>query len=172
MTSNIGTTNLSLAIANYLTNKCRVPTAYLELNASREIHLLNTKSGAKPFTYMGIDFFPEITLRQLPEILQQGYGILVLDFGVPNTYTFPEFLRCEQKLAVCSFSPWKKDQYDSFFAHYNKNKEMLHMNVKILGNYGIKDKHKKNCDTIPFLPNPFQLAPGEFTFFDRLLERN
>ena len=104
--------------------------------------------------------------------LQMNYSYFVLDFGVPNAYTFSEFLRCGLKYCVCSYSPWKRQQYDDFYRHYNKNNELHHTHVKVLGNYEIKDSGNKNCETIPFLPNPFQLAPGEFTFFDRLLERN
>ena len=172
MAHNIGTTNLCLSTANYLANKRLQATAYLELNATREIAQLNPSSSPGRFTYMGIDFYPDATLRQLPELLQLKYSYFVLDFGVPNAYTFPEFLRCDLKFTVCSYSPWKRQQYDNFYRHYNKNNELHHTNVKVLGNYGIKDTGNKNCETIPFLPNPFQLAPGEFTFFDRLLERN
>ena len=172
MIHNIGTTNLGLATANYLANKCFEATAYLELNATNEIYQLNPKPSTGKFTYMGIDFFPEATLRQLPEFLQMNYSYFVLDFGVPNAYTFSEFLRCGLKYCVCSYSPWKRQQYDDFYRHDNKNNELHHTHVKVLGNYEIKDSGNKNCETIPFLPNPFQLAPGEFTFFDRLLERN
>ena len=172
MIHNIGTTNLGLATANYLANKYFEATAYLEVNATNEIYQLNPKHTTGKFTYMGIDFFPEVTLRQLPELLQMKYSCFVLDFGVPNAYTFPEFLRCGLKFCVCSYSPWKRQQYDDFYRHYNKNNELHHTHVKVLGNYEIKDTGNKNCKTIPFLPNPFQLAPGEFTFFDRLLERN
>lgn len=172
MIHNIGTTNLSLATANYLANKQLASTAYLELNATREISQLNSKQTSGKFSYLNIDFFSEVTLRQLPEILQQNYAYYILDFGVPNSYTFPEFLRCDIRIAVCSYSPWKRNQFDNFLCQFNKNKELLRTHVKLIGNYGIKDNGNKNCETIPFLPNPFQLTPGEFTFFDRLLERN
>ena len=143
MIHNIGTTNLGLATANYLANKCFEATAYLEVNATNEIYQLNPKHTTGKFTYMGIDFFPEVTLRQLPELLQMKYSCFVLDFGVPNAYTFPEFLRCGLKFCVCSYSPWKRQQYDDFYRHYNKNNELHHTHVKVLGNYEIKDTGNK-----------------------------
>ena len=77
MIHNIGTTNLGLATANYLANKCFEATAYLEVNATNEIYQLNPKQTTGQFTYMGIDFFPEVTLRQLPELLQMKYSCFV-----------------------------------------------------------------------------------------------
>lgn len=175
----IGVTALCLAISNFLINKQFSSVAYLEVNSTNEIHNLNTKNSSEHFKYLGINFYPAVTLDVLPILLQLKYDFFVLDFGVTNQYTNLEFMRCNLKLAICDLSFWHESDLISFTQNYSNN---IRENVIFLGN---PNKVNQICSSleyfkaakcrilrIPFFENPFQLTSQYFGFFEKITERN
>ena len=63
------------------------------------------------FDIHGVDYYPDITPDELPELYNQGYHILLLDFGSFNECCINEFLRCDRKLVIGSLAPWNIRQY-------------------------------------------------------------
>lgn len=177
MTRGVGTTNFSLCLANYFRNKCLESTCYVEFNSTKQICELNGGI-SKKFSYKGIDFFPDEKLHNLPNLLNLHYSYYVLDFGVCNSYNVSEFERCTDKFAVCNLSPWKIQQFNSFIKKY-ENVSINFDNLHILGNPAISQYDKAlqrkihyDIEPVPFFPNPFQITSENFSFFNKLLERN
>lgn len=172
MWHNVGTTYFSIALSNFLCNKKNESVAYIELNASSEIRYINKEASGKPFSSLGIRFYPEVTLNQLPEILEARHSYFVIDFGVLNNTTIGEFTRCDTKIILCECTPWK---YGKFFESYQKYYNYIDMeSVIILGKNEIQDSliFPKQMQLMPYLLNPFQIDNKNFSFFEKLLERN
>ncbi len=173
-----GATHLALALTNLLANRQRKKTAYLELNPNRQIACLSSGSAQSFFRFLGMDFYPEATFEQLPKLLGKPYACFVLDLGVlnPSSAACREFLRCQKKLVVGSVCPWKEARYgkwmESFFSQYQNHSE----EIILLGNLGIKEdilrfrrKYRVSVQTVPFLENPFQLTPSDWSVLEKLL---
>lgn len=165
MGHNIGTTCFCIALSNFLCNKRRESTAYIELNATAEIQSLSRRKSDKEFVKNGITFFPKVTLSELPNIIKLNYNNYIIDFGVPNVYTYSELKRCNYRFALISYSPWKEELLSKFLLSLEENQLIVRKDIILLGNPGIKEKH-----SIPFFSNPFQITSECFGFFDELLD--
>ena len=170
MEHNIGSTCLSIALANYLCNKKKASTAYVELNSTKEIQCMFGRSNSLTFSKVGIDIYPSMTLSSLSKLFNKHYDCLVIDFGVLNLYTFTEFMRCTDRLAIATDAPWKKSQLDAFLLEFKNNNINVKEDIKLLGNLSTK-KVKPFHQTIPYFENPFQLTSDSFGFFEEILER-
>ena len=178
MGHNMGTTCLSLAISNYLCSKNLKSVAYIEVNSTDEIYQLNPKHIREKFKYMGIVFFPNVTISDLPEILNYKYEYFILDFGVLNSYTAKEFNRCKARLTICDHRDWKFEQIEAYLNNKLLWSEKLKDNLIIMGNISksncrkFRKEHGYDIMSIPAIPNQFQLTSEFFEFFEELLKRS
>ncbi len=172
---NSGVTNFCLCLANYFANKCLLPTAYIEANPTREISMLNY--GQKQnFSYMGIDFYPEVKNHSIHSLFSQDYSYVVLDLGVYNTANIPILNGCTYQFMVCNLSPWKINCLDNFIKNYN-TRNFFTDNLTILGNPGtlqydkaLRPKIKFHYEPVPYFPNPFQITSDNLDFFNKILQ--
>lgn len=176
MEHGVGTTCISLALANYICSKLGKRTAYIELNTTNQISCLSPNRTRKKFTYMGISFFPAMTITSLPEVLNADYAYFILDMGILNTYTAKEFAKCNKQFLVCSLSKWRKPHALEKIAQFLKNNYINQEHVTVLANGTMKKstsmispKIKCRYCALPFIENPFQLATTDFAFFHHLL---
>ena len=63
------------------------------------------------FNIHGVDYYPDVTPDELPGLYNQGYQILLFDFGNFGECCIHEFLRCDRKLVIGSLAPWNIRQY-------------------------------------------------------------
>lgn len=138
---------------------------------------------------MGITIHQNVTFNHLPEILSLGYDYIVLDMGVLNQYTLPEFWRNDIHFVLGHSYPTKGPYYHNFinfifssFRGENLNKKHLkelkiRRNISFLDSLGLKDNAKNfykqyqvSLDIVPFIQNPFQLTSNEWRFFQALLK--
>lgn len=171
----MGSTHIALTLANYLSSKLGMKTAYIELNASNQISCLSKAPEKKMFSYRGISFFPNATPASLADILNGNYRYFVIDVGVLNTYTTKEFFRCDKQFLICSSSKWRlpyeKEKLETLLKN---NKNQNHVTV-ILNLCNQKSEasclpYIHRCITYPFHQNPFQLEPKEFNAIYQILE--
>lgn len=99
----------------------------MEMNASHEIALLNKREEATLdsklyFRKKGVDYYPDLTIRKMTELLHRDYEYSILDFGVLTPHTRPEFLHCDKRIVLCNVSPWKTTQFDKFVHKLKKYK--------------------------------------------------
>lgn len=151
-------------------------TAYIELNTTNQIYSLSANKHEKPFSYMGIDFFPCVTLTSLSEILSKNYDYFVLDMGVLNVYTAQEFSKCDKQFLVCSPCKWKTVQTQEKLNQLYQQTYIHQKCVTVLENLQVKKSTIShlfdNRIPIPFISNPFHLEPDLFRVFYQILERN
>lgn len=130
----------------------------------------------KNFSFLGIDFFPCVTVTSLSEILSKKYDYFILDMGVLNIYTAQEFSKCDKQFLVCSLCKWKKAQTKEKLNHLY-NQTYIHQEcVTVLDNLQVRKSIIstlfENRIPIPFILNPFHLEPDLFRVFYQMLERN
>ena len=118
----------------------------MEMNASHEIALLNKREEATLdsklyFRKKGVDYYPDLTIRKMTELLHRDYEYSILDFGVLTPHTRPEFLHCDKRIVLCNVSPWKTTQFDKFVHKLKKYKVPLE-EVKFVNAYGDMIKKK------------------------------
>ena len=154
-------------------------TAYIELNTTNQISFLHNRFTQKHFSYLGITFFPCVTVTSLSQILSLNFDYFVLDIGVINAHTEKIFFNSDTRFLVCSLSKWKvqktREKLENLFQH-NKN---YMANVTVLNNLAIGKSHFLSISDLslriipfPFIPNPFHLKPDVFHVFHQFLERN
>lgn len=187
-----GVTHLALTLCNYCVSKHRKRVAYLELHGRGEIAQLISesefvsarnqfsKTSQKPFGFSlhGIDFYPHVSGREIPSLLNQRYDCLILDTGSLVEADTSEFLRCDYKLVLGSLAPWKTWKYEEFFHKFS--------NIVNLGEgfyYLVQTGTAKNTShfsktyrismqIIPFIKDPFHIEKELFLFLEELLPKS
>ncbi|MCI5518162.1 hypothetical protein FYJ75_09065 [Roseburia sp. MUC/MUC-530-WT-4D] len=147
----------------------------MELNASDQILGLTSGKTSGIFTYMGIDFFPNATLRDLDQIRLLHYDYLISDFGVFTPDVLSGSVHSSACMIVGSVSQWNTRRYGSFIMSLEKQR-IYQEPIIFLDNLGSKKESKTmkrlyHTDVIPFpyLTNPFQLTFDDLEIFKRLL---
>ena len=116
-------------------------TAYIELNNTNQIGFLHNTFTQKNFSYLGITFFPCVTVTSLSAILSLKFDYFVLDIGIVNAHTEKSFFSCDKRFLVCSLSKWKahktKEKLEKLF---QKNKNYM-ANVTVLNNLATENYH-------------------------------
>ena len=177
MEHNMGVTSLSIAISNYLSSKEQLKVAYIELNNTKEIATI--KRCHTKFKSQGIDFYPEVTLKQLADLYNKDYTTFVVDFGVLSNFTHSEFKRCDKQIALCSTSVWKSYTLEAFLNKLFENNTDPNK-IILLGNpcskkINIKNSNQRslsyNVSQLPFIPNPFQITSNHLDFFGNLIRK-
>lgn len=174
---NCGTSCVCLAISNFLENKLRKKTAYIELNPTNQIASLSKEKKEASFRYLGIYMFPKASLSTLPHILQMHFDYFVLDFGILNPYTLKEFNRCNKKFLVMDLCLWKKRKNQEKLEQFIKENTLELEHVILLMNHLTKESTTLRFSklfskqiSLPYIKNPFQLTPDDFKFYEKLLE--
>ncbi len=113
-THGAGGTWLSAQIAYYLSHKGKVA-----VSGGKDICFISKKKykeGDPHFSYRGVDFF---AFTPLQDILSYGYQYIVLDAGVPLSFSrerhehiditptaMADVMRADLRICICEFSPW------------------------------------------------------------------
>ena len=145
------------------------------MNGSKQIRQLSPKENVSCFSIRHIDFYPDCTLRYLPDIQKNGYDCLIFDLGLLGPATFQKFAQCERQFLVGSICPWKRKYTWDRFLKY-KLQFLNSEHIILLGNLGIKenitywkDHYHMKVISVPFLENPFQLTVSDWNFFEEIL---
>lgn len=175
----LGVTHLCIALANYMASKRRKRTACLELSTSASFEQLmpDEASAHRYFSIHDVDYYPNVQKDDIPQLVNSGYEILILDFGPLCPDCLDELFRCDRKFLLCSSAPWRKSELSACISSYPQIKKMEFLLFMI--NYGNKlDMAKMTLDfsipygqlrTVPFLSNPFHIEKEWFPFFEKLL---
>lgn len=173
----MGTTHLSIALANFLHSRFLARTRYLEVNATHEIGLLHPKPKVNScFRKSGVYYYPDLTIHSMADILSKPCTYSILDFGVLTPNTFGEFLACDLRIVICHASIWKSRSVEKF-VHQLSKYNIRQKTVKILYNGGIKHDVEQLCHKydfqmfpVPILKDPFHINSEFFSFFEQLMK--
>ena len=182
----LGATHLCISLANYSASKLRKKTACLELAGMQSFERLkqyfhfrnlSSKTAHDSFRIYDVDYYPNVQKEDIPLLINSGYEILILDFGMIRTDCLEELFRCDKKFLLCSNAPWRKTELIHCLSSYPQLKELEFLLFMI--SYGTKldmAQFALDCSisygqlrSIPFLPNPFHIEKNYFLFFEKLL---
>lgn len=166
----VGTTHLTLLLANCMTNGIKVKTAVVEYNDHNHYLGILKESGIhreniSEFTYGGIDFYRNVREEQLSELIVCGYDMVIIDMQYGQKDAMREFLRCDLRVVVSGLNLWQTGALKTFLknerlspslyvcASHSCNSELAKIIQK---EYGIKVKD------IPTEKNPFQVSAEGF----------
>lgn len=171
----MGATHLGIALANYCRSFHHAKTALLELNDTGNLKHLQDFESQSCFSIYGVDYYPAVSLEQLPYFFNMDYHFFILDFGILEREHFQDFLRCDRKLVIGSLSPWKRCCFENFLSNWNFETQQVG-NVVYLALFGTKSdlfefscKHRLLIRAIPFIANPFELSKNLFSFLESLI---
>lgn len=175
MDSGVGTTHVAIAAASYAVNEWGARTAVAELGCRPCIQAMDLcGQGGGCFEADGVDYYPQMEPTQMPQLLNGAYRYLILDLGC-NESCWAEFLRCDLKYIVASFSPWRMRQAE-IFMDLHENDQSINFFTALLtvtGNVYEKKKFQRKYHvpvrTIPFIADPFRLEKDQLSFFQELL---
>lgn len=169
-----GATHLAVAMANYLQSGLGRRTALIELSGKHELRDMIRKEGGKKQKLLGVQYYTDICVGKIPEIMNSRYEAIVLDLGADYTAAREEFLRCDRKIVTGSISPWKISAYEHFLKNIiaSENYEAWEFLV-LFANLLDKKKIQKRCGvhmvSIPWIENPFYLKKEDMVFLQKIV---
>lgn len=181
--SGIGVTHLCLMLAHYYSQGVGYNTAYIECFPKNEIKLLkemyNGKTNASngqesSFTLHGITYYEKVKGSSISDIYNDDYQCLILDMSSDIYKNRGEFLRCNQKIVMSSFSSWKLEGLERFL-NYTQNMKSIHQWIYLVpyGQHELKlTKSMKlpgKVYGVPYEPDPFRIQWDTIEFFNNIL---
>lgn len=179
----VGTTHLSIMVANYLANGRKKKVALLELNKNNVFAELKNDGNLKDnkinssrsscFKLIGIDFHRNIQEEDISKIMAENYDYIILDVSGNFILGRKEFLRSHKKIIVGSLSRWKAHEYydyfekagtkcqDSRFLTFAADRKLFGM---VRNNYGV------NIGQIPFEEDPFHMNGVNIKWIEEIMK--
>lgn len=173
--SGVGTTHAAIAAANYVVNEWGVSAAVAEMGNRACLWDLNDGRGNENhFMIDGVGYYPQIEPEEMPQLLNSVYQYLILDMGCDER-CWQEFLRCDLKYVVASFSPWRIRRAEQFMELHEKEHSKNYFTALLTVTGSVYEKRKFQqkyhvpVRTIPFIADPFWLGKDQLSFFQELL---
>lgn len=162
----VGTTYTSLLIGIHFSQILGKKTALLEMNQKNDFYELQLvldeqDESKKEFQFGNLYFYRQVQEGQMGEIMNHDFDCIILDFGSHYKKYKNEFLKCNQKLVLCSLTIWKQKYLMDFMTEYEDVQEGKGWNyLAIFGQKKLysfcNSKHIK-FKSIPFVKDPFCL---------------
>jgi hypothetical protein len=147
--------------------------AFLELKESY-VDNTNKYQELDNFAISLVTYYYNVQSDRVGKIYSKDYEYIIIDMGTDNLKQAEEFLKCNIKIIVGNFNPWKNKKFinfiEYFIAHDNLEK------IKYLVRFGTCDDRRQienvyhiNIHATPFEPDPFLIHGCNFDFLDNLL---
>ena len=127
--SRMGATTQAFLIANYLV-KYKFNTCYIEANGKNSLsnvknfYEVSVDDKNKKISYKGLDIFANVTLEELPKILNMDYEVFIFDYG-EFLNTFEEsFASADIRVVVSGAKFWEEKYIKNVFKICNTYKDI------------------------------------------------
>lgn len=168
----VGTTNLAIWTANYLSGARRERTAVLEWNDHGDFAKLGTfciQTQRRFYTLFGVDYYAAAGAGDLAFCMEQGYPYILIDYGAFDHESLCECIRCDKSVLVGSLSDWRAAEFLSA-ANQIENRERWSY-AAAFGSEAVRKEmegqfHLK-CLRVPFCPDAFVINGVALEFFQR-----
>lgn len=169
-----GATHLAIALANYLQSGLGKKTALIELSGQCDLKNMIQRECRGKQKLLGVDYFTDIYVGKIPEIMNSGYEAFVLDLGANYDAAREEFLRCDRKIVIGSISPWKVFAYEHFIKNViaSENCELWEFLVLYANRKDKKQIQKRygmHMLSVPWIENPFYLKKEDMIFIQKII---
>lgn len=180
--SGCGCTHFSIMLANYLSSIIGHKVCIGECNKSRTFEKLEqTYEGNKTidtrttsFRILKTKYFKNIEKEEMPELLNESYDYMIIDFGNEYEERKEDFIRCKRRFVIGSFCDWKLSSYILFLEKTSKEigRDQWEF-FSVMGDDEIRKKLEKSyrikiCP-VPFETSPFFINKKNLSFFKNIL---
>jgi hypothetical protein len=120
-----GATHLSVWISNWLTGIYHEKTAVLEWNDHGDFGkmLKFCQTGADDRMcgqILDVDYYPEAGAGELAFCIRQLYERILIDYGECTEERLDEWIRCDRRVLVGSFSEWQSGRFLELLRRFEK----------------------------------------------------
>ncbi len=176
--SGVGTTHLTLLLANYLAGFRKMPAAVLEWNGHGDFQRFGNvcggiSLGGQYCQILGADYFPRAGKDVLVQCMNGPYEAVVFDYGRIEEGNEAELIRCRKKLIVLSFSEW---QIEAAF-HFLKKPRRAEDGWYYFTAFGSEEARKEtgrrfhvSIRRLPYLPDAYAVTKETINLFGRMWE--
>lgn len=175
--SRVGTTNLCIALSQYLRAQGFDVALYEGHESTSFGHVRNayedTVANGSSFFLSGVDFYPYNQENSVLDLLEGNYNYLILDLGVYGKCNIDEFRRADVSIIVNGVTDWEIPELEEIL-------KSLEWSKKIKYYFTLSDDErfefiKSNMDHLacykaPFNPNPFKNTAESQELFQELLK--
>lgn len=120
----VGVTHFSILLANYLTGVKNKKTAVLEWNQNGDFERIEkitfkksaTRRVSQTFKILEVSYIKQAGTKELLECINHGFDTVVIDFGSDFKNNREEFLRCDRKILMGSYSEWRVGAFTDLIA--------------------------------------------------------
>ena len=174
----VGVTHFCVMAASFLTAAAGEETAVLEWNGSgdfgrMELACTGRKREGKLFRVLETDYYKEAGAGELALCLNR-YRCVLVDFGVMRDDVKDEFMRCEKRVLIGSFSEW---QWKVFWEWLERGKEAERgwINAAAFGSGETRREGRKELKIpvlgIPLSADALTVTPDTLDFFQTFFLR-
>lgn len=177
-----GVTHTGLLLAFYMGEEMGKKTALLECNTHHDMNLLEDayewcKEENHAYSFQNITFIKEVSTsllaNRIPELINDDYECLILDFGTDFIASRQEFLRCGKKIILGGSAPWEQIKVERFIDLVSTIKGYEHWiflfprtDTKILAR--IRSRLGGRIYSVPNNPDPIMPTKYTYRLFDEL----
>jgi hypothetical protein len=177
-----GVTHLSILLSNYFGEWEGRKTALLECGHQKEMQYLQysfygrnkEEEEKETFQVHRVTFYKNVKEQAVAEIVGEDYDCVILDLGTDFVKSKSEFLRCDKKIIVSSFSTWKKSELERFInntSQYKNSNQWMYAipfgQAKDIKQEG-KEFHREMY-RVPYEPDPFALSTDTIRLLQKLI---
>lgn len=162
----VGVTYTSILVGVHFSQILGKKTALLEMNDKNDFYeiqmmLDGKEESRKEFRYGKLYFYRQVQEEEMGEIMNHNFDCIILDFGSQYKKHRNEFLKCNQKLIICSQTIWRQKYLSEFLAEYENVTEKSTWNyLAVFGKkriFSVWNKKNVRLQSIPFVADPFSL---------------
>lgn len=177
----VGVTHFSIMTANYLYGVKNRRTVVLEWNDSGDFQRIEEiccknpvpKPTSETFNILEVSYVKRAGKTELLKCINQEYDAIVIDFGSDFKKIREEFLRCNRKILIGSFSEWKIGAFIALISG-KKSKDGRWFFLAAPGNHHMREEVGKMFHiTIRQLPeseDAFEITGDNMAFFGGFLK--
>lgn len=174
----VGATHFCILTANYLSGFLRKKTAVLEWNRHGDFERIERICTGKnkketKFSVLDTDYYKCAGQNELITCMESGYHYIVIDFGRLTEENQGEFLRCEKRVLIGSFSEWQEEEF-LLSLRNRKKAERGWIYAAAFGSAETRREVKRKLRipvfSIPFIADAFTVTPIVLKFFREFFE--
>lgn len=163
--SGVGTTHFALLFGHYLVRQ-RYRIALVECNHSGDFGRIEAAyeggkkaSNRTKFKAKGVVYYKEVSSKELTQIYQEPYDVIILDIGSHLKEFREEILRADQTMFIGFYGDWRAWRYKEFLQNHS---DLIRKRSKLLVSFGsneelrsLKKLSSSQCYGIPCIEDPF-----------------
>lgn len=167
-----GVTHFVVWTANWLQSVCKDQTAVLECNDHGDFQRLLSKcrnnTGDHAAEVMGVSYYPEAGNLQLMNCMNNNYKRILIDYGEYSLQNAADWLRCDKKILIGSFSEWRNEKFLEMLSKQEPNNHNKWVCAAVFGSEELQLTVEKELGVrivrLPYAADAFTITRSDMDF--------